>query len=169
MTHRSPLAQILLWAFVITTGIGVGAGLYEWRTIMPLWSGSPPESVRGWRDLLAANPQYAPHGGDRFWIFVTPGRTLLAIAVLLTSLRMPAPHRGWRLAASAITLVLFAIAAAWLIPTSADLFGSGSSELRDTVVVSKTRGYITMNYVFQALGLAAFLAGLRAISLESAP
>ena len=162
------VGRILLWLFVVVLAIGVGAGLYEALVIMPLWSHSPPESVRGWDELLEANPQYAPHGGDRFWIIVSPARALLAIAVLITALRMRGLHRRWRLIASLITLALFIIAAVWLIPVSAELFGDETAELSPEAVVSKTNAWVRLNYLFQILGIAAFLAALRALTIRSA-
>lgn len=163
------LARWVLWAFVIAMGIGVGAGLYEARVITPLWSASPPESVAGWRALLAANPQYAPHGGDDFWVFVTPTRALLGILLLVTATRVTGQHRQWRLVAGVLTLALFAIAALWLIPTSQALFASEGPPLSPDRIVALTRDYVRLNYVFQGLGIAAFLAGLRALSLDAMP
>lgn len=156
------LNRALLWLFVVVLGIGVGAGLYEAIVIMPLWSVSPPESVWEWHDLLAADSPYAPRAGERFWIFVSPARALLALAVLVTALRVRVPHRAWQMAACLITLALFAIAVAWLIPVSAELFGSGSRQLSAVDVVSKAQTWVRLNYLFQVLGLAAFLAALRA-------
>lgn len=162
-------ARLVLWAFVIVMGVGAGAGLYEARIITPLWSGSPPESVWGWRDLLAANPQYAPHGGDRFWIFVTPARALLGILLLVTAVRMQGQQRMWRLVAGTLALALFAIAAVWLIPMSAELFATEGRTPDADRVVSLVGNYVILNYTFQGLGLAAFLAGLRALSLDARP
>lgn len=156
--------RLLLWVFVIVMGIGVGAGLYEAVVITPLWAGSPPESFWGWRDIFAANPRYAPHGGDRFWIFVTPARGLLGLVLLITAIRLRGQERMWRLIAGTLTLGLFAIAALWLIPMSMELFGRTAPGADE--VVSITNEYVILNYVFQALGFAAFLAGLRALVLD---
>jgi hypothetical protein len=150
-------------------GIGVGAGLYEARIITPLWSASPPESVWGWRDLLAANPQYAPHGGDNFWIFVTPARALLGILLLVTAVHMHGQQRTWRLVAGTLSLALFAIAALWLIPMSIELFASERPAFSPDRVASLVSDYVILNYIFQGLGIAAFLASLRALSLEAMP
>lgn len=167
MARRPSIKQIILWLFVIVLGIGVGAGLYEARVIMPLWSSAPPESVWGWRDLLAANPRYAPHAGERFWILVSPVRALLAIAVLVTGLRMSGEQRRWRLVASIISLALFILAVTWLIPTSTELFGNNSRELSAEQVISKTKTWVMLNYLFQVLGIVAFLAALRALTISN--
>ena len=161
-------ARSVLWAFVILMAIGVGAGLYEARVITPLWSGSPPESVWGWRDLFAANPRYAPHGGDRFWIFVSPARALLAVLLLVSAVRTWGRQRNWRITAGVLALAQFAMAALWLIPMSVALFAAEPALAPDEVTAVAGR-YVMLNYVFQGVGLAAFFAGLRALSLEAIP
>ncbi|HEY0377753.1 MAG TPA: hypothetical protein VGC87_12580 [Pyrinomonadaceae bacterium] len=65
MTRRIQIEQILLWLFVIFSGIVIGAGLYEMRVTVPLWANSPPESVWYWEAQRIAHPQYAPNAGIR--------------------------------------------------------------------------------------------------------
>lgn len=166
MTPRTWFARAILWLFVIVMGIGAGAGLYEALTITPLWSASPPESVAEWRDRNAASPLYAVNSTS-FWIVVSPARALLAIGVLVTGLRMRGQQRLWRVIAGAASLLLFALAALWMIPISTDLFTSASAGLHPAEVVSRTQVYVSLNYLFQILGLTGFLAGMRALSLGS--
>jgi hypothetical protein len=39
------IAAIALWALVIFLGVQTGAGLFETRVPVPLWSSGPPASV----------------------------------------------------------------------------------------------------------------------------
>src|ERR687886_759671 len=102
MARGVKVEQILLWIFVILSGIVMGAGLYEMRVIVPLWSNSPPESVWYWEAQRIANPQYVPNAGMRLWMFLTPIHLLFALATLVAGLRMKAEHRKWLLISTVI-------------------------------------------------------------------
>ncbi len=46
MRARNRIAQVLLWLAVLGLSVWVGGTLYQMLVIMPMWSPSPPESVR---------------------------------------------------------------------------------------------------------------------------
>ena len=52
---------MLLWLFIIFLGTAFGAGFYESRVVVPMWTSDPPASLA------------SPDSGHRFWAFVTTG------------------------------------------------------------------------------------------------
>ena len=46
MRALNRIAQVLLWLAVVGLSVWVGGTLYQMLVIMPMWSASPPESVR---------------------------------------------------------------------------------------------------------------------------
>ncbi len=54
MTQRTRISQLFLRLFVTFLSFEAGAGLYETRVLIPLWSASPPETVRNWDSTLTS-------------------------------------------------------------------------------------------------------------------
>src|SRR6266516_4070371 len=97
---------MLLWLFIIFLGIAFGAGLYESRVVVPIWTSDPPTSLG------------SPDSGHRFWAFVTTGPlTLLTVANLVAALQTQGPARAWWLTAAIVTLVERAATFGYFIPT----------------------------------------------------
>ncbi len=143
---------MLLWLFVINLGIVCGAGLYEARIVVPLWASSPPESLR------------SPDSGRRFWAFVTTvSLTLLTLGNLVAGLATHGPRRGWLLAAVALILIERALTFSYFIPTMLRL--QRSSTLAAPTVKEKLSQWARLNYLRNALTLAAWVAALRALTL----
>ena len=46
MNTRDRIAQVLLWLAVLGLSVWLGGTLYQIVVIVPIWSHSPPESVR---------------------------------------------------------------------------------------------------------------------------
>jgi len=86
--HRS---EILLWLFVIFSGIAVGGGLYEMRITVPQWFSRSPES--GIR--VNGEAMRSADAGRRFWVYVTTvPLTLLTLASPGGGLASPGPMAG---------------------------------------------------------------------------
>jgi hypothetical protein len=81
------LADLALWALVLALGLQTGAGIYETRVLVPLWSASPPESVAA----FFAQPM-RPDSGRRLWIFLTPLTGIVCIVNLILALLTKADH-----------------------------------------------------------------------------
>jgi hypothetical protein len=126
MRRREEIEHILLWLFVILGGIVMGAGLYEMRVIVPLWSNSPPESAWYWEAQRIANPQYAPNSGLRFWIFVTPTHLLLAVGTLIAGWKARGARRKWLFASTITFIVLHISALVWFVPAITQILNSRS-------------------------------------------
>ncbi|OLE54712.1 MAG: hypothetical protein AUG51_07085 [Acidobacteria bacterium 13_1_20CM_3_53_8] len=165
MTRRIQIEQILLWLFVILSGIVIGGGLYEMRVIVPLWANSPPESAWYWEAQRIANPQYAPNSGLRFWIFLTPTHLLLSLATLIAGWKTLGDHRKWLFASTIAFIVLHTSALVWFVPTIGEILNSRSLGISPEQVTAKVHMWVTFSWVRAAIGLAAFVAGLRALTI----
>ena len=147
---------MLLWLFVINLGIAFGAGLYEAGIVVPLWGSSPPESLR------------SPDSGRRFWAFVTTvPLTLLTLGNLVAGLATHGPRRGWLLAAVVLVMIERTLTFSYFIPTMLRL--QRSTTLGAPAIKAKLSQWTRLNYVRNALTLAAWVAALRALSLPRGP
>ena len=144
---------MLLWLFIIFLGIAFGAGLYESRVVVPMWTSDPPASL-------------ASHdSGRRFWAFVTTGPlTLLTVANLVAALRTQGPARGWWLTAAIVTLVERAATFGYFIPTIIRL--QRTSTLTQTAVRTALARWVRLNYVRNTLTLVAWFAALKVLAMS---
>jgi hypothetical protein len=145
---------MLLWLFIIFLGIAFGAGLYESRVVVPLWTSNPPASMA------------SPDSGHRFWAFVTTGPlTLLTIANLVVALQSQGPARAWWLTAAIVTLVERVATFGYFIPTIIRLSRkpAGDPGLRTGLA-----WWVRLNYVRNTLTLVAWIAALKVLVITTA-
>jgi hypothetical protein len=154
------IVNLILWLFVINLGIGVGAGLYEGRIVVPQWLSFSPGVGYQWNAEAARESDV----GLRFWAYVTTvPLTLLTIASLVTAWWMPAEIRFWWLGAAVTALVERVMTFAYFIPTMLKLMREdafGKSE-----AVAKALQWSNLGYVRLATALVAWLMALKALSL----
>ena len=144
---------MLLWLFIIFLGIAFGAGLYESRVVVPMWTSDPPASLA------------SPDSGRRFWAFVTTGPlTLLTVANLVAALQTQGPARGWWLTAAIVTLVERAATFGYFIPTIIRL--QRTSTLTQTAVRTALARWVRLNYVRNTLTLVAWIAALKVLAMS---
>ena len=159
------MSRITLWLFVIALGIDVGAGLYETRIVVPLWSSGVPGT-------LAAGNAYARvaiDAGMRFWALVTPVVGLLALATLVTGLRWPHPQLGWRIAACVAELAAFAMTMLYFRPTLERLFmGHGAGLPRDAIEAT-VRHWVRWGWLRVGISVFAWCAALAALGSAAEP
>jgi hypothetical protein len=154
----SPIAEGLLWLFVIFLGITFGAGIYEKRITVPRWLSSSEDSGRHWNVDAARRDDV----GRRFWPFVTTlPLTLLTLANLIVAWRAPGPLRNWWLAAAILALGDRVFTFSYFIPTMVKLLQAPDSS--ESVI--KALWWANLSYVRLAIVLAAWLAALNAFSL----
>jgi Domain of unknown function (DUF1772) len=142
---------MLLWLFVIFLGTAFGAGLYESRVVIPLWTSDPPGSLQ------------SPDSGHRFWAFVTTGPlTLLTLANLVAAWQSQGPARAWWLAATIVTLVERATTFGYFIPTIIRLQRTPTPT--PTAVRTALARWVRLNYVRNSLTLLAWIAALKVLA-----
>ncbi len=133
---------MLLWLFIIFLGIAFGAGLYESRVVVPMWTSDPPASLA------------SPDSGHRFWAFVTTGPlTLLTVANLVAALQTQGPARAW---------VERAATFGYFIPTIIRL--QRTPTLTQTAVRTALARWVRLNYVRNTLTLVAWIAALKVLA-----
>ena len=143
---------MLLWLFIIFLGTAFGAGLYESRIVVPMWTSDPPASMA------------SPDSGHRFWAFVTTGPlTLLTVANLVAALQTQGPARGWWLTAAIVTLVERAATFGYFIPTIIRL--QRKPTLTQSAVRTALARWVRLNYVRNTLTLVAWIAALKVLAM----
>jgi uncharacterized membrane protein len=151
------LAALALWALVIALGVQTGAGLYETRVVVPLWSASPPESIAA---FLAQTVR--PDSGRRLWIFLTPLTGIICLLNLALALLTKAEHFSWWLTASSIGIVVIVVTFAYFVPVLLKL--PKASERPADEVRRQIKLWVGLNYVRLAALIVAWLAALKAFS-----
>lgn len=149
--------RILLWLLVITVGGEFGAGLYEARVLVPLWSAAPPASI------VAYNLQaLRPNPGLNFWIISTPLVGLLGLANVVAAWRSAGPNRKWWLGgATAIALVVVATFI-YFVPVlqSFERLREGGTN----AIATQAHLWVTLNWLRAMVVLGAWLSLLKAFS-----
>jgi hypothetical protein len=152
------LSTIALWLFVINLGIAFGAGVYEHRIVLSRWITSSSDAGAHWN----ADAARQDDTGLRFWAFVsTMPLTLLTLANLFFAWRATGAVRGWWLAAAFAALADRLFTFSYFIPTMIGLMRAHDSP---ESVATATR-WRNLNYLRNAIVLAAWLAALKAFAL----
>lgn len=155
-------SEILLWLFVLFSGIAVGAGLYEMRITVPQWFSRSSES--GIR--VNSEAMRRTDAGRRFWVYVTTvPLTLLTLASLAVAWPSRSPRQAWWLIAAAISLVERVGTFSYFIPRGLRLMHADT--LPPTQASAMASQWIALNYVRAVLALLGWLAALKALSLPS--
>jgi hypothetical protein len=154
------LHDIVLWLFVVFSGISVGAGLYEMRVNVPRWFGS----VRGSALSVNVDAITTDDSGRRFWGFVTTvPLTLLTVASCVVAWNPVTARERWWLAGAAVMLVERLGTFAYFIPTLLKLM---RAEHLPPGQAEKLAGHwMRLNRIRSMLALAGWLAALKALSL----
>ena len=153
---------IVLWLFVIALGLDLGAGIYEARIVVPLWSAGVPET------LAAGNPygRVAIDAGIHFWSRMTSVVALLALVTLAFSLRTSAPLRTWQIFASVAELAAAAMTLFYFRPTLVRLFMGHGEGLSPEAIRSTVGLWVMWSRVRIAISLVAWCAAIQALVLS---
>lgn len=162
MVNRILISRIVLWLFVVFAGIHVGAALYEVFVIIPLWAGSPPESVTGWN--LA--PQYTIRP-ESYWMKFSPVYQLLSLAVFIVSWLMPPPRRKWVLMAGACALTVSLATVFFFVPILLKTIYSRGAGLSGAEITAMANQWVRWNWLRLGLMIVGWLAAIRALTMAS--
>jgi hypothetical protein len=154
--------QILLWLFVVFSGIAVGAGLYEMRITVPQWFSRSPES----RIRVNSEAMRSSDAGRRFWVYVTTvPLTLLTLVSLPVAWQSQSPRHEWWLVAAVVTLAERIGTLSYFIPRGLKLMRAET--LPPAKVEAMASQWMALNRVRAALSLIGWFAALKALSLPS--
>jgi hypothetical protein len=156
---KEEMQHFIVFAYAVAIGIETGAGLFTSMAVFPVWTASP-EIVIGWQRTM---PYFVEEG--RFFMFGSTTTTLLALAVLLTQKRLPAPARPWALGSGLTFLAVAVWTAAYFIPVQGRMHGDAGAALPREQLAAMLEHFVALNWIRQALLLAAFVAAVRALGV----
>lgn len=154
------LADMVLWLFVVISGIAVGAGLYELRVNVPRWFTPIAGSTRS----VNVDAITSDDSGRRFWAYVTTVPLTLLTATSCVIAWDPATARDrWWLAGAAVILVERVGTLGYFIPTLLKLLQP--ERLSEEKAEEAARRWIRLNRIRSVFAFAGWLAALKALSL----
>lgn len=157
---RDRITRWLLMSFCLILGLETGAGFYEARVVIPLWSASV-EAARNFNVGTA----YVVNSGQFFALF-TPLLVISTLAVLVVGWKSPRPLRKWLLISTGVVLVLIISTALYFLPTLIAVKGPKPVPFSDAELATKIRLWVALNWARQLLGLVAFGCALYAVGLS---
>ena len=158
--NRERLLRVFLWWAVLASAIWVGGTLYQMVVVVPLWSSSPPESVRSF------------FGGTRYnetiWNFFGPpwmaARVVPILGALVTSWKWP-PHRRLLLIVVACSVFVLVFTFAYVYPINSVLIAQAGGTASPDEIRSMVQRWILADRFRFGIGTLSFLVLLRAFGL----
>jgi hypothetical protein len=157
---RELLVKILLWYNVLSLAIWVGGTLYQMAVIVPIWSASPPESVRTFfqgTDFMKTIPHF--FGPVTQIARVVPLFVLVGVAWKYDSVR------PWIVACASTMLIGFIMTRAYIYPINDVLFWKAGGDLSPDAVRALVSKWILADRIRFAIMSGGFLCLLRAFSV----
>ncbi|HEX5476120.1 MAG TPA: hypothetical protein VFX12_15790 [Vicinamibacterales bacterium] len=153
------MARVTLWVFVVLVGLDLGAGLYETRVVVPLWTAGVPGT------LAPGNPYglIAARAGLHFWAVLSPLVAIATVLALVAGFRAPRPQFTWRLVATILELIVVASTLAYFAPTARRLLMTHGAGLDAASLTSVVHRWVVLNRVRVAVTAVAWAAGLGAL------
>ena len=162
MTTRVLWLNILLWYNVLSLGVWVGGTVYQMLVIVPLWSASPPESVRaffnGTRYMVTIYHFFGP--------VTQVARFVPLLALAAVGWRYPS-HRTWLAIAAGTMLVGLIITRAYVWGINDVLFAKAGGDLPADAIRDMARRWILVDRVRFAIMTSGYLCLLQAFRLPS--
>ena len=159
---RDLLVKILLWYNVLSLGIWVGGTVYQMAVIVPLWSASPPESVRAFFQGTAYMTTISRFFGPVTQ--VTRGLPLFILAAVAWKYNVS----PWVLACAATMAFGIIMTRVYVYPMNAILFERSGADLTPDAVRALVRSWILADRVRFAIMSGGYLCLLRAFSMPLA-
>lgn len=154
------MGDLIFLLFVLALGIDLGAGLYETRIVVPLWSRVDPA------EMSPENPyvRIAIAAGTTFWSVVTPVVGILSLASLGFALTSAPPHRTLRILSTIAELCVIATTLAYFIPTLKGLFLQRRPDRAPESTRATVQRWVRLSYLRVALSIVAWCVGLVALA-----
>jgi uncharacterized membrane protein len=157
---RIRLAQALLWVSVVNAAIWMGGTVFMMLVFNPLWTASPPESVRAyWVEARFYESIFNFFGP--WWQFV---RTVPVIGALLACWNQPR-HRPLLLVNVGTLLAAIAMTLFYIYPMNDVLFTTAIDSLSRDAAREMTANWVVADRARFAIMCAGFVCLLRAFSI----
>ena len=160
MTTRDIFTLVFLWIAVLSWGIWVGGTIYQMAVIVPIFSASPPESLRA----FLSSTDFLRHVVNFFGPRWMPVRMLSVLGVLICGWNWRAHRPFFVVAAFCITAgVVFTLA--YIYPLNAVLFAQAGGNHTDEEIRAMLRAWIFADRVRLLVVSIGYLALLRAMNI----
>ncbi len=160
MTTGARIARAILYLFIISSGVQVGAAIYEATVITPLWAGAPPESVTHWNSVA----EYAINPGH-FWRYATLFYTLCGLLMLIGAWALPRAQRKLAVIAGAIALIAFLVTFFYFVPVLMKTIVARGEGLSGEEITQMVHSWVKWTWVRLAGISLAWLAAIRALGV----
>jgi Anthrone oxygenase len=160
MSCRDHVLTVMLWLAIIGMGSWAGGTLYQMIEVVPVWSASPPESVR----TFFRDTDFGRHKVRFFGPATMVARNLPLILALVAAWPRPR-HRGWLLLAIGCFAFGLILTLAYVYPINAVLFNQAGGSATDGEIRSMVSRWVLADRVRFVVGLVGLFAVLQAFRL----
>ncbi len=160
MSTRNQALNVLLWYAIFAWGVWLGGTLYQMLVVVPMWSVSPPESLRVFLQGTDYNRTIYHFFGPPF----IAARTLPTIIALALAWHLPRHRVALSVAVVCVAaIVIFTLV--YIYPINAVLFDRAGGDHSATEITAMVRAWIWADRIRFGVGIVAFVAILRAFRL----
>ena len=160
MSIRNRALNVLLWYAIFAWGIWLGGTLYQMLVVVPMWSASPPGSLRAFLQGTEYNRTVYHFFGPPF----IAARIIPMIIAMPLAWHLPGHRRILGVAAACVVaIVIFTLA--YIYPINAVLFDQAGGDRSAPAITAMVRTWIWADRARLGVGIVAFVAILRAFRL----
>ena len=160
MSIRNQALNVLLWYAIFAWGIWLGGPLFQMLVVVPMWSASPPESLRTFLQGTEYNRTVYHFFGPPF----IAARIVPLIIALAVAWHLPKHRVALGVAAvGVVAIVIFTLA--YIYPINAVLFEQAGGDRSAAAITAMVRTWIWADRIRFGVGVVAFVAILRAFRL----
>jgi hypothetical protein len=160
MSYSDRFLAMMLWLAIIGMGSWAGGTLYQMVEVVPVWSSSPPESVR----TFFGDTDFGRHKVRFFGPPTMIARNLPLILALVVAWPRR-QHRAWLLLAVGCFAFGLILTLAYVYPINAVLFNQAGGSGSDIEIRSMVSRWIFADRVRFVVGLVGLFAVLKAFRL----
>jgi Domain of unknown function (DUF1772) len=164
MGNRDRVMVLMLWLTIIGLGSWAGGTLYQMVEVVPVWSASPPESVR----TFFRDTDFGRHKVRFFGPPTMAARNLPLILALAAAWPRPR-HRAWLLLAFGCFAFGLVFTLAYVYPINAVLFNQAGGDGSASEIRSMVARWIFADRLRFVIGLVGLFAVLQAFRLPMRP
>lgn len=162
MSKRERWTRIFLWLTVVSSGIGLGAKIFDLVVLAASWGASPPDSLK----LMPYGEKFPVNPGD----FFQPLNVFIIVPVigaLITGWRTPGSYRVW-LWLPVVSLLIASVATPLLFwPIISELWSAGTGQIvrSQPELVHLINRWVFLDWCRIALVGVVFLSSIKGISM----
>lgn len=160
MALRERTLNVLLWYSILAWGTWFGGTLFQMLVVVPMWSSSPPESVRAFFLGTVYNQTIFHFFGPPFMA----ARVIPIILALLLAWHLP-KHRAALGTATLCLVAAVVFTLTYIYPINSVLFEQAGGDHTAAEIAQMTHAWIWADRLRFGIGIVAFIAILKAFRL----